>query len=177
MELSLTVTQMIGMIGLNYQCRSIPGRYASETMPLPDSDFGRDDDNNMGPLKEHDLPCDQDAGGMFTVSPMKLQFDAPEYEDDDQNRKGGEESIFYQSKTAERHAFQHTDEGKFAVNASNDQDLNGGGIAESQDDKLRWQSTELKEPSGRFDINLERPVNSYSAFSSSGNYKAYLLVM
>ncbi len=130
-----------------------------------------------GLSRSMNLPCDQDAGGVFTVSPMKLQFDAPEYEDDDQNRKGGEDSIFHQSKTAERHAFQHTDEGKFAVNASNDQDLNAIGFAESQDDKLRWQSSELKEPSGRFDINLGRPVNSYSAFSFSDNYKAHLLVM
>jgi biotin carboxyl carrier protein len=149
------------------------GRYASETMPLPNSDFGRVDDNNSGPLKENDVPHGQDAGGMLTGTPMKLQFDAPEYDDDDQNRKGSEDSIFYQSETAERHAFQHTGEGKFAVIASNDQDLNGGGFSESQDDKLRWQSTELKEPSGRFDIfdiNLAGPVNSYSAFSSSDTY-------
>jgi hypothetical protein len=149
------------------------GRYASETMPLPNSDFRRVDDNNLGPLKDNDVPHGQDAGGMVTGTPMKLQFDAPEYDDDDQNRKGSEDSIFYQSETAERHAFQHTDEGKFAVDASIDQDLNGGGFSESQDDKLRWQSTELKEPSGRFDIfdiNLARPVNSYSAFSSSDTY-------
>jgi hypothetical protein len=146
------------------------GRYASETMPLPNSDFRRVDDNNLGPLKDNDVPHGQDAGGMVTGTPMKLQFDAPEYDDDDQNRKGSEDSIFYQSETAKRHAFQHTDEGKFAVDASIDQDLNRGGFSESQDDKLRWQSTELKEPSGRFDIfdiNLARPVNSYSAFSSS----------
>ncbi|KAH8933163.1 hypothetical protein BDL97_18G015500 [Sphagnum fallax] len=149
------------------------GRYASETMPLPNSDFRRVDDNNLGPLKDNDVPHGQDAGGMVTGTPMKLQFDAPEYDDDDQNRKGSEDSIFYQSETAKRHAFQHTDEGKFAVDASIDQDLNRGGFSESQDDKLRWQSTELKEPSGRFDIfdiNLARPVNSYSAFSSSDTY-------
>jgi len=51
------------------------------------------------------------------------------------------------------------------------------GFAESQDEKLRWQSSELKEPSGRFDINLGRPVNSYSACSFSDNYKAHFLVM
>jgi len=100
------------------------GRYASETMPLPNSDFRRVDDNNLGPLKDNDVPHGQDAGGMVTGTPMKLQFDAPEYDDDDQNRKGSEDSIFYQSETAKRHAFQHTDEGKFAVDASIDQDLN-----------------------------------------------------
>ncbi|CAM6061212.1 unnamed protein product [Sphagnum tenellum] len=136
------------------------GGYASETMPLPNSDFRRVDDNNLGPLKDNDVPHGQDAGGMFTGTPMKLQFDAPEYDDDDQNRKGSEDSIFYQSETAERHAFQHTDEDPKNFSSGfggsyDDQETQTKGYVADENQRSFKSSQERREDSPLFDEGHE----------------------
>ncbi|CAK9868169.1 unnamed protein product [Sphagnum jensenii] len=136
------------------------GGYASETMPLPNSDFGRVDDNNLGPLKDNDVPHGQDAGGMFTGTPMKLQFDPPEYDDDDQNRKGSEDSIFYQSETAERHAFQHTDEDPKNFSSGfggsyDDQETQTKGYFADENQRSFKSSQERREDSPLFDEGHE----------------------
>ncbi len=166
------------------------GRSGSERKPAPDSDFESDDDTDIRPVKGYDVPRGRGAGGeklrpsveessepqqsdaepRFTGSPTKLRFDAPEYDDSHQKRQGHGDSVFYQREKTGKDDFQQVDEGKFAVSGIGDQALDGVGYGESQDDKLKWQLAESKEPSGRydiFDINLEKPVNSYSAFSSS----------
>ncbi|KAH8933157.1 hypothetical protein BDL97_18G015500 [Sphagnum fallax] len=136
------------------------GRYASETMPLPNSDFRRVDDNNLGPLKDNDVPHGQDAGGMVTGTPMKLQFDAPEYDDDDQNRKGSEDSIFYQSETAKRHAFQHTDEDPKNFSSGfggsyDDQETQTKGYFSDENQRSFKSSQERREDSPLFDEGHE----------------------